>query len=94
MQFTEGTSQGFEVEQVEPLDRTVLAVIIMPTDQIVLVRMRLFLDRVIDYEHPIGLLDFVYQWLDLLPQRLAIIVSTRQKPRDLIVADSPVHQSR
>ena len=66
----------------------------MPTDQVVLIRMRLFLDRIIYNEYAIILLDVAHQGLDLLPQRLAIIVSRRQKARDLIVADCPVHQRR
>ena len=82
------------VEQVEALDRPVLAVIVMPTDQIVLIGMRLLLDRVIHNQDLIILLDVAHQRLDGLPPRLAVIVGTRQKPRDLIVADRPVHQSR
>ena len=77
------------VEQVEALDRPVLTVIVMPTDQVILIRMRLFLDRIIYKEYAIGLLDGAHQRLDLLPQRLAIIVSRRQKARDLIMAGPP-----
>ena len=58
----------YAVEQVNPLDQTVLTMIVMPTDQVVFVRMRLGLDRIIDDEHPIVLLDVPYQRLDLLPQ--------------------------
>ena len=49
-----------------------LAVIIMPTDQLVFIRMRLLLDRIIDDEHPSGLLGLADQRLDLLPQHTAI----------------------
>ena len=65
---TDPAGMIYTVEQIDPFDRTVLAMIIMPTDQVIFVPMRLGLDRVIDDEHPIVLLDVAHQRLDLLPQ--------------------------
>ena len=45
------------VKQVDTFDRAVLTMIVMPTDQLIFIRMRLLLDRIIDDQHPIGLFD-------------------------------------
>ena len=52
----------------EALDRTVWTVTIGPTDDVIFIRMRLFLDRILYTEHPIVLCDRTYQRLDLLPE--------------------------
>ena len=77
------------VEQINAFDRAVLTMIVMPTDPVLLVRMRLWLDRIIHDQHPIGLLQGADQRLDLRPKGAAIVVSRRQKARDLIVAVPP-----
>lgn len=41
------------VEQIEPFDGATFTRIKMPTDQLILVGVRLFLDRIIENQHPV-----------------------------------------
>ena len=53
--------------------RSVLAVIEVPTDDLVLVRMGLFLDGVVKYERAIGLFHLSHHGLDLLPEGPGVV---------------------
>ena len=39
----------------------------VPTDQLIFIRIRLFLNRVIENEHPVFPLDGAYHGFDLMP---------------------------
>ena len=79
------------VEQVEPFDRTVLTMIEVPADELVLVRVRLLLDRIVEDQHAVFTLHRAHHRLDLLPQVFRRVVGLRQKARHLVMANLAVH---
>ena len=77
------------VEDVDALERSVLAVIEVPTDDLVLVRMGLFLDGVVKYERAIGLFHLSHHGLDLLPEGPGVVDILGQEAGYPVMADFP-----
>jgi hypothetical protein len=72
--------------EVDALHPPVLAVVVMPTDNIVLIRVRLFRNTIIDDDYSICLLDLPYIWLHDLPQLGRPQPFFRQQPLNLVMA--------
>jgi len=64
----------------------------MPAHNIVLVGVRLLLNRVVNDQHPVRGLHLTDQRLDREPQIGCRFLRTRQVPGHLIVADFPLQQ--
>ena len=62
------------VQEVDAFDRATASVVVMPADQIALVRPRLFLDRVVKNQHAFSSLHFPHHRLDLPPQVLGRVI--------------------
>jgi len=75
--------------EIDAFDAAVLAVVIMPADDFVLVGIRLFSDTIVNDEHPIVLLDLAHIRFDDLPQ-----IGTTRRLLDLVMADAPAQQTR
>ena len=59
----------------------------VPTDQLIFIRVRLFLNRIIENEHPVFALDGAHHGFDLMPELFRRVLGLRQKARHWVVAD-------
>ena len=82
------------IEQVDALDRSTFAVVIMPAHQITLVGPGFLLDRVVEDQHPFGVFNPSDRGLDLAPQVLGRVVALGQKPRNAVMTHLPIKHRR
>ena len=81
------------VEDIDPFDRAVLAMIKMPTDQLIFVRVGLLFNRVVEDQHTVFPLHRAHHRFNLLPQVFRCVVGLRKKARDTVMAYLAVQQS-
>ena len=79
-------------QEVDPFEQPIFGVVVMPTDNIVLVGVRLLLNRVVNDQHPGLGLHVPDKRLDGPPQIARGFLRPRQVPGHLIVADFPLQQ--
>src|SRR5574341_1620730 len=78
--------------KVNPFDISSFGMVIMPADDLVLVRVGLFSNTIIEDEHPIVLLHCSHVRLDHLPQVGGREHWPSQEPLHLIMADTAFEQ--
>ena len=66
--------------------------VVMPTDNLILIGIRFFFDAVIENQHARRLLDFPDQRFDELPPTRRGLALRRQIARDLVMTDRMVKQ--
>ena len=79
-------------QEVDSFEYPVFRVVVVPTDNIVLVGIRLLLDRVVNDQHPLLRLDLPDKRLDGPPQIARGFLRARQVSAHLIVAEFPLQQ--
>jgi hypothetical protein len=80
--------------KVNALDRTTLRMIVMPADNLVDIRVRLFGNTIVNNEYPFRTFDLAHMRLDDPPQIGRALLFCCQKPLHRIVADFIVQQRR
>ena len=81
-------------DDVDPFEGLSAGVIVVPTDEVVLVGMGLFRNAVIHNQYPIIVLNLANVGLDDLPKRRASLHRTRQKALNPVMTDRPIQQAR
>jgi hypothetical protein len=81
-------------DEIDTFDASVLAVVVVPADDVVLVGVGLFGDTIINDKHPIGLLDLAHIGFDDLPQIGSLHLVSGQQALDLVMADAATQQRR
>ncbi len=81
-------------DDIDPFDGLSAGVIVMPTDDGVLVGMRLFRNAIIHNQNAIRALNLADVWLDDLPKFRTCFHRTRQKALNPVMTDRAIQQSR